>query len=1119
MLKYEIKLGRDNFKQIELEWSEKYLAPDLSYVSGVTSTAYHLEKFRRLPSKGYLVNSNSILSVEPFNVTRQGFVVASGKTYDVISGETYDYSIEKSGEKLTYHYVKIRDKYFYWGRIREGESGYTIDNLLNYDEDRVDEDGNPMPISEYIEVQASEDDEKIKIDTLYWIENGVVNIDGYDYFYDKDDGYEEKDGEFISNGSLKYEENGDVLPYSAITECDSIDYFPYSSSTQYKDVTKVIFTKQDEISESFSNISFCKYYYYIKYKNHYCQIKKSMTGDTSYEFLCEIPKYVVSGGIPEYNLEPIDYKVYYSFDVGNEDPINSYRQAVEDEQYIDNEHYDEHGVKLLDELKNAIAFVYVEDDDVCITVERDVVNANSGNEIIIYLDNIYSPLKAGEKIEFIDTKDDKYESLVYDSINYGSNENETFVFYNGRKYIVQKNICDKVVINDNEYDIDYINGKESDVDCIVIINDERVPMKIDSVDGGEYESGELVRYGKIISGEPTTVSIKAKYSIKPYDGIYVNGMRYIIYDISSDDIEMKYASIGLPNKYTFVITDIIGNSTYICEPYINSTDFTEDFGRYMCEQICADVVLNQRTFDLKIKNKVFGECEITEDLAFKASQNPKSSSDYYDLFNDLKIYVDNGYINIPILLKTSIGNDCMQDDIIEKDFFRVEKEKAINPIVDMEKDVYLPKYIFGHYDEDGNVVEGNSYMGSKTIFNSIYEINLNFHFRTRNLESWKVNDGYNSLISSADTRSISDNGFNNGLDNWFVTDFYPYRYILEHDKDVSGDTLQNASDLIGLLYFTDNDVFYQKSKVEKSFARLSFYDSTDPQTQSLLATSCVFLDEHALYKKFIDNSRKYFYEYGQVEEPKYEENDSGFTIHNALTDNTKIDVTTFTKYNKIHVNTEFLGRRKFNKKYSKIEDSENVIIDESHRISSRLTINNKYETDTSSEGFYMYIFREYSENLHPKPIYMKIEFNHASIGKTIPFVIPMHWGGNTTNSNDLNYNKMYPERPLKLSSNDDLKELKEGFPLSYTYAQTYIPLYAVYDFEHKEYGYVFDNRYVTQDRNGVINLNLFEMKIKNEKETPTQAELINIKLNRQKKAIININEEQFNKDSFNTEQE
>ena len=122
---------------------------------------------------------------------------------------------------------------------------------------------------------------------------------------------------------------------------------------------------------------------------------------------------------------------------------------------------------------------------------------------------------------------------------------------------------------------------------------------------------------------------------------------------------------------------------------------------------------------------------------------------------------------------------------------------------------------------------------------------------------------------------------------------------------------------------------------------------------------------------------------------------------------------------------------------------------------------------------------------------------------------------------------MYPEHALMMSSTsansitelNDLDELKKGIPLSYAYAQEYIPLYAVYDFEKEEYGYVFDSRYVEQDSGGTINLNLFEMKIANENTTPTQEELDDIKRNSQERAIININENQFNKNAFNIETE
>ena len=85
-----------------------------------------------------------------------------------------------------------------------------------------------------------------------------------------------------------------------------------------------------------------------------------------------------------------------------------------------------------------------------------------------------------------------------------------------------------------------------------------------------------------------------------------------------------------------------------------------------------------------------------------------------------------------------------------------------------------------------------------------------------------------------------------------------------------------------------------------------------------------------------------------------------------------------------------------------------------------------------------------------------------------------------------------------------MAKLKEGIPLERVYAQSYIPLYAVYDFKNKEYAYVFDNRYISMD-NGIINLNLFEMKIKEDTDTSAASTT----------AVIDINE-QFRTDEDNS---
>jgi hypothetical protein len=304
----------------------------------------------------------------------------------------------------------------------------------------------------------------------------------------------------------------------------------------------------------------------------------------------------------------------------------------------------------------------------------------------------------------------------------------------------------------------------------------------------------------------------------------------------------------------------------------------------------------------------------------------------------------------------------------------------------------------------------------------------------------------------------------------------------------------NSSDIVGLLYFDNDDVFYQKDNVAKSFLRFSYYDSPDPNTQSLMCTSTVFMNEHTLYKNFVDNSRKNIDDYGMVQEQVIKVDENGDIVIGEIDDEVS-----GSSVNRISVYSEYLGKHDPNR-VSYVPDD--VHIDESRRVSSKFVITNKYATDTSSEGFYLYIFREYSENLHPKPIYMKVEFNHAGIGRTIPFIVPMKWTSATTESD----NEVYPVSALTLSG-DDLDELKDGYPLTYVYAQTYIPLYAVYDFINKRYVYVFDDRYVTKDGDNVI-LNLFELKVKNE-NTASEEERKQVRNGNIERANINVNTKQF----------
>ena len=1045
MLIYNVKLDENNIQRDELVWSEKYLAPDLSFVSGVTDQRYHIDKKDYIPySVGNDTNSGSLQIVSE-NVTRNGYIKIKEKEYQIFSGNTIDYATDSERK---YRYVDINGTIYY---IYDDDSSITVNNWL-----KEEWNGNDVSIIEG-DVEASVDGDKLYVDTIVWIEDDTVTIDGDKYYFDRYD----ISAAGLSPGGIKYYEDGPCLAPSAITKTknNEIYYTHFENESEYIYVTKFKLSKKEQKSIQFDKLSFCTYYYYVKYKDNYCPV--SLSGDS---YVCEVLKRLYVSGITESD------DAYY--ETGIFDVLDDYTNSALTVSDVDR----------ISLLKGYDCHVTIE--GVGLKVEHLMQNANHGDELAIYLTDGSTNVSVGEIVTLEDNSYETYVSGLYEM------SGETFVLYNNKKYKVIERLCDKVNINNHEYPIEYINGIEDNKDALVNIMGEKVPMIITG--GGN----KLQRHGETIVNNvksATTVS----YDIVKYNGITINDRNYQVISGSNSGDTFAFVEIEDTVPFEFVINSIEGSSLLICTPNFGISEFDDEFRARVNSNICDYFVTNQDTTTLYVKDRAFGQRVITSDMGFaNGDEKPKASNVYYDLFSNLKLYADTSHIHIPVKFDINVANNIMQDDIVERDFFKVEKEKAINNIVDMEKDVYVPKYM------PKNV----GYSGSTTTFMPVSEIEVNLHFRTRNKENWKVNDRYNDIsTASANT------------DNWFVTDYYPYNWIFsatattqkeQEELDKKREILQNSSDLMGLLYFTNDDVYYQRDKIAKSFLRFSYYDSTDPQTQSLLATSCVFMDEHKMFKTFIDNSRKNVYDYGVIEEPKIV-----FGENNSVSLEYKKTVN-----NKISVLTEFIGKHTKGKNITYNPDDIDIdtLSKDTRRISSRFTINNKYETDASSEGFYLYMFKEYSENLHPKPIYMKVEFNHAGVGRTIPFIVPMKWKKSEGyNNNDVNIKN--PDIRLRLSAATDIDEMKSGYTLSYVYAQTYIPLYAVYDFKNKEYAYVFDERYITppSENDGKVVLNLFELKIANESSiAPTEEERKNVTMGRPDRAKININENQFNKIHF-----
>lgn len=220
------------------------------------------------------------------------------------------------------------------------------------------------------------------------------------------------------------------------------------------------------------------------------------------------------------------------------------------------------------------------------------------------------------------------------------------------------------------------------------------------------------------------------------------------------------------------------------------------------------------------------------------------------------------------------------------------------------------------------------------------------------------------------------------------------------------------SDSLSYLDFVDNDVQYQKMKVKKSFIRLSFYSSDDPLSQSLLYYSTVFLDSGYLFGQF--NKKR-----------------------------TEL------------VNKKRVWDAKTYPNYVLSAASEN---DSDIRIDSQINIHNEFDMAKSSEGFNIYLFSDDCEIVDDdkdyRTIYMKVEFNHAGNGKTLPFIVwPNHVG-----DDDLTVDKYFES--------------------------VYIPLRIQHI--NDKYYYYFDDSdkfpYVQCDRDAKsITFNLFEPKLKREK--------------------------------------
>lgn len=667
----------------------------------------------------------------------------------------------------------------------------------------------------------------------------------------------------------------------------------------------------------------------------------------------------------------------------NKDSTSKY-----DVEYINNDNENITFKQLTNNNNNLLPFVYGIDEDnnkFTIPLNSEWQSTSNGKKLLIYVDNTSYTFNISQKIivESIDNTDITY-LIRYD-------DKKKYIIVDGVKYYSNNNKLKFININEILYQLYFTKNNV----CYIILNN--MPLYLELL-----ENGKKAKRISIASSLTDKEDEKIEYEILEYEYITINNINYLIkstikhnYD---DNNEQKIEFITVNKKHIFnlLVKEVISNNCLICEFDVEDEENTYD--------LCNVLSNNNHGFTFKLENKLFNEYNVSKESYITEFEKGEK------ILDTIKIYNSSYFLKLRLPFTNNAELNLQKEDILTNLFFKEEVKNSINNIVDMERKVYYP---CNHKNKD---------------FTLINEIIFDLHFRSRNLDTWKINeDVYNGTKTEI-------------KHNWNLFDYYDYN---KNNKEKPSITEINSyyqpSDLLYFLNFTNDDVFYQKSKIGKSFLRLSFFDSIDVSNQTLLYTCTVWMDEGMLYKTYTDNIIKDSDSYISVNPTA---NEKGLNIISSIgVDNEKCD------------------------------ENKNILFDEENRLSSRFIVKNRYESHESAEGFYLYIFEEYCEKKHENTIYMKIEFNHAGEGRTVNMTMPFK------------YNKDGDVELMNLSPNsEDYNEFLKGYDLKELYEHLFIPIKVVYDGTNNRYCYYLPEGLVKHDNKDIMKFNLYELKIKDDSE-------------------------------------
>ena len=725
-------------------------------------------------------------------------------------------------------------------------------------------------------------------------------------------------------------------------------------------------------------------------------------------------------------------------------------------------------IDYIDDTKCLVTCFY--DDDIDIK-ENDYVVAVYDEPTMNEFNMVSTKSKFREyKVEGVDT-DERFFTLVsekYYKLKGTYLSNETVTKYEDKIITPTEydNISDpeeKLNYSVNQYkwkrstliSIGVYNSIENDferdgyVDCYTNGSDyismwERFGAKeygIDS-DGNLTETDPYVGYGSNPDGSHKILSpyVSVYIDQETYDGL--NEKEKECYEIDSyiypggEAVEISYLYVWFANLHYFKDTDAYPPEIEIdCDDItytLSNGEIVNDYGlRFIQDETTEAIYYFFKNNNFYPVQKYIEPVEGTEleDWEYDYSENldyfiarideaeirrrdivfppqPKSEEEWVETEpsssydTNVILYLKKHLTSISVPLTNEFSTDMYQDYNIKEKFIDVETKKAINGFVEMEKDVYHPVAIKG-----GDEIQ------------KVKEIRFNLHFREHMGDNWtaEAESYWNGTYVNSSGQLVLMNSSNND----------EYGFFGYSDKS-------KQSDLLSYLNFTNNDVKFQKNVLKKTFIRLSYYDSPRQSDQHLLHYSTIFLDGGNLFGKFTRNFLK----------PS-----STDFYYTRLKQN---DKNTVKKLEGIRVDREV----HFNREPDNVEE---------YRLSSQFSVKDRYSSLASSDGFYVYLWKDNDLGITPSDIYLKVEFNHAGYGRTIPFMMPFRDGGGI---------KTFEE--IVSDWNDG------GYGVRKYLKYSYIHFKYRYDKEAERHIYYLDpDQYgsITLDKDNVLNINLWEAKV------------------------------------------